>query len=97
MPKLIEFACARSGDKGEHVNVGVLARSKEAYEKLRSVLTKDKVGTFFTCKAERYELPNLLALNFILYNVLKGGGSLNLHIDAQGKAFGQLLLEMDLP
>ncbi len=99
--KLIELATARSGDKGEHANIGVIARNLQAYEKLVANLTAEKVQEYFSSlkpeKVERFLLPNLCACNFVLHNVLKGGGSLNLHIDAQGKALGQALLEMELP
>lgn len=98
--KLKEIAYARSGDKGAHVNIGVIALQKKEYPKLRSHLTEERVKKFFAkLKPERvirYELPNLQALNFILEGVLDGGGSLNLRIDAQGKGLGQLLLEMEL-
>lgn len=98
--KLKEIAVARSGDKGSHANIGVIARKDSDYEKLKAFLTEEKVATYFSLlkptKVIRYELPNLSALNFILENVLEGGASLNLKVDAQGKALGQLLLEIPL-
>ena len=94
------IAYARSGDKGAAANVGVIARMPEGYEVLRRYLKAEAVEAFFrplgVGKVVRYELPNLGALNFVLPNVLDGGGSLSLRIDAQGKALGQALLEMEL-
>lgn len=98
--KLYELAYARSGDKGDSANIGVIATSKANYEILKEKLTADKVQAFFQRlspkSTKRYELPNLLALNFILKGVLEGGGSLSLRCDAQGKALGQALLEMEI-
>lgn len=98
--QLKSIAHARSGDKGAHVNIGVIAREEKDYEKLLSVLTEARVREYFAAlkpeRVIRYELPNLCALNFVLEGVLDGGASLNLRIDAQGKALGQALLEMEL-
>jgi hypothetical protein len=98
--KLYDIAVARSGDKGSAANVGVIARDPNDYEALKRLVTADKVEAFFKSmgigKVIRYELPNLAALNFILPDILQGGGSLNLRIDAQGKALGQALLEMEI-
>lgn len=95
-----DLAYARSGDKGDHVNIGVIAYDSSGYQVLKQSLTPDKVGEYFKAlspsKVVRYELPNLNALNFILYNVLEGGGTQSLRIDAQGKALGQALLEMHM-
>src|SRR2546421_12136320 len=95
-----EIAYARSGDKGSGANIGVIAHTAAGYELLRESLTTDAVRTFFARlgpgDVKRYELPNLLALNFILPNVLAGGASLSLRIDPQGKALGQALLEMGM-
>jgi len=100
MAKLKTIAYARSGDKGSHANIGVIAIKKEDYPKLLELLTEERVKHFFADlnpkKVIRYALPNLLALNFVLEGVLDGGASLNLRLDAQGKALGQLLLEMEL-
>jgi hypothetical protein len=100
MARLGDIACARSGDKGSSANVGVIARSPAAYELLKGALTPEAVGEFFAALnpgvVRRYELPNLLALNFVLPTALDGGGSVSLRIDAQGKALGQLLLEMPI-
>lgn len=98
--QLRTLAFARSGDKGAHANIGVIARSKEAYDCLVKELTANVVAAFFKdlapAKVKRYELPNLQALNFILEGVLQGGGSRSLRSDAQGKALGQAILEMPI-
>ena len=98
--RLGQIAIARSGDKGASANVGVIARTPRGYEFLRDTLTASKVEAFFkplgVGTAIRYELANLGALNFILPNILDGGGSVSMRIDAQGKALGQILLEMTL-
>jgi hypothetical protein len=98
--RLGTIAYARSGDKGAGANVGVIARKPADYDVLYRSLTAGAVEAFFrpvgVGKVIRYELPNLGALNFILPNILDGGGSLSLRMDAQGKALGQALLEMEL-
>jgi hypothetical protein len=98
--KLKEIAYARSGDKGSHANIGLIALKPEDYEKLVSQVTEEKVMRHFNSlkpsKVVRYLLPNLRAINFVLNDVLPGGGSMNLSIDAQGKALGQALLEMEV-
>ena len=98
--QLKEIAHARSGDKGSNVNIGVIALQEKDYSRLVELLTEEKVAQYFSAlkpkKVIRYALPNLNALNFILEGVLEGGGSLNLRIDAQGKALGQALLEMKI-
>jgi hypothetical protein len=98
--RLGSIAYARSGDKGAGANVGVIARTPAGYDLLRQHVTAEAVEAFFrplgVGKVVRYELPNLGALNFVLQNILDGGGSLSLRIDAQGKALGQALLEMVL-
>ena len=100
MRRLIEIAYARSGDKGANANVGVIARGPAAYDLLCEVLTADRVRDFFretgVVDVVRYEMPNLAALNFVMHGVLGQGGSQSLRIDAQGKALGQQLLEMEL-
>jgi hypothetical protein len=99
--KLAELAYARSGDKGSNANIGVIAYSHEGYEVIKTKLTAEKVAAFFKpmglSHVVRYELPNLNALNFVLFDVLDGGGSLSLRIDPQGKALGQAILEMEIP
>lgn len=97
---LSKIAIARSGDKGSHVNIGVIARSPAYFDFIIQQVTEDKVAKHFQQfapqKVTRYLLNNLAAMNFILFNVLDGGGSLSLRIDAQGKTFGQALLLMPL-
>lgn len=97
--RLRQLALARSGDKGASANIGVIARNHPIYEFLRRTLTPALVQQFFSHfspgPVTRYELPNLLAFNFLLSNILgEGGGSVSLRSDAQGKALGQALLEM---
>lgn len=98
--KLSEIAYARSGDKGDGSNVGVFAMNREDYELLKRVLTPARVKEHFKdiCMGDvtRYEAENLLALNFILHDSLGGGGSESLKTDAQGKAHGLGLLEMEI-
>ncbi len=100
---LSKIAYARSGDKGDGSNVGVLAYSPAGYEILRQQLTIDRVKEHFSeiCFGDviRYEAPNLLALNFILHDSLGGGGSQTLKTDAQGKTHGLgiLFMEVEVP
>ena len=97
---LRDLAYARSGDKGASANVGVIAHTQENYKLLCETLTAARVKAFFehldVDRVTRYELPNLGALNFVLHRVLGDGGSRSLRIDAQGKALGQQLLEMEM-
>lgn len=98
--KLRKIAHARSGDKGSSANVAVFANTREGYEFLRDTLTPKMVEEYFKPMGVdtviRYEVPNLEALNFILPNILAGGGSRSLRIDAQGKTLGEAILEMTL-
>jgi hypothetical protein len=98
--RLAEIAHGRSGDKGAASNVGIVAHSREGYEWLKQYLTPERVKQHFhaICKGpvERYEVPNLLALNFILHDSLGGGGSESLLTDAQGKTHGLGLLQMEI-
>ena len=98
--RLSEIAHARSGDKGAGANIGVIAYTREGFELIRQKLTAEAVEKFFKPmrpgKVTRYELPNLLALNFVLSEILDGGGSVSLRIDAQGKALGQVILQMPI-
>ncbi|PJA96149.1 MAG: hypothetical protein CO129_08045 [Ignavibacteriales bacterium CG_4_9_14_3_um_filter_34_10] len=98
--KLIDIAHGRSGDKGDSANVGIIAYNKEGYEIIKKYLTAEKVKSYFEgiClgEVERFELPNLLALNFILHNTLGGGGTISLKLDAQGKTLAAALLRMEL-
>jgi hypothetical protein len=97
---LAAIAYARSGDKGAGANIGVLARKPAGYEFLKKTLTAEMVKRFFAelhpASCVRYELPNLGALNFVFTEILDGGGSVSLRIDAQGKALGQALLRMKI-
>ncbi|AMO39652.1 terpene utilization protein AtuA [Acinetobacter sp. BEC1-S18-ESBL-01] len=100
---LIEIAHARSGDKGNHSNIGVIARKAEYLPWIRAALTEETVASYMqhVLDAEkgrviRYELPGLNALNFMLENALGGGGVASLRIDPQGKAFAQQLLDMSV-
>jgi hypothetical protein len=97
---LREIAHARSGDKGSNVNIGVIAKDPADYQELVKSLTPERVKSFFSevCHNEvlRYELPNLNAVNFLLKGALGSGGSASLRSDAQGKAFGEALLHLDL-
>ena len=101
--RLYEVAQARSGDKGDASNVGLIARTPEIYEALRKAATPERVQEHFreVCRGgvERFEVPNLLAFNFILKDSLGGGGTESLKTDAQGKthAQGLLALEIDVP
>ncbi len=105
MPRipLSRLAYARSGDKGAGSNVGVVAFTPEIYEFLEKTLTTSRVKEHFSeiCRGpvDRYEAPNLLALNFILHDSLGGGGSQSLKSDAQGKTHGLgiLYMELDVP
>jgi hypothetical protein len=98
--RLMDIAHARSGDKGDTANVGVIALRPEWYDLIAEQLTLDRVQRHFTGVitggVERFELPNLLALNFLLYGALDGGGTLSLKTDAQGKVFSTAMLRMVL-
>ena len=101
MPKLLDLCYGRSGDKGDAVNVGLIARDPAHYEFLRETVTADKVKAHFGPRVdgevERFELPNLSALNFLLHGALGGGGTVSLKLDAQGKTYAAHLLRMDVP
>lgn len=95
------IAHARSGDKGDTVNIGVIAYDAERhYETLLREVTPERVkahfGELVKGNVVRYELPNLGALNFLLFESLGGGGTLSLRTDAQGKTFGAALLGMEI-
>lgn len=98
--KLLKIAHGRSGDKGNGSNVGIIARRPEIYPFLKQNLTSEKVKEHMknVCKGkvERYELPNIGALNFILYESLGGGGTVSLKLDAQGKTHASQVLRMDI-
>ena len=98
--RLGQVAHARSGDKGAASNVGLLANAPELYPWLLATLTAERVKKHFAQVAlgrvERYEVPNLCALNFILHDSLGGGGTESLKTDAQGKTHGLALLELEV-
>ncbi len=98
--RLLDLAHARSGDKGDTANVGVIAYTPEAYAWLKERLTTDVVERHFEGliggPVERYELDNLGALNFLLHGALGGGGTMSLMTDAQGKVFSSALLRLEL-
>jgi hypothetical protein len=99
--KLSELAHARSGDKGNHANIGVVANDAAAYDRLRRELTAERLGDYFSglgvSRVERFELPRIGALNFVLYDALAGGASQSLRMDTQGKLLGTAILDLDLP
>jgi hypothetical protein len=98
--QLLKLAHARSGDKGDTANVGLIALREDYYPLLVREVTAERVKKHFAgiCKGgvERYELPNLKALNFLLHESLGGGGTLSLMTDAQGKTFSTALLRMEV-
>lgn len=98
--KLIEIAHGRSGDKGNGSNVGIIARHPDIYPFLEENLTEERVKDHMKhiCKGEveRFEIPNIGALNFILFESLGGGGTVSLKLDAQGKTHASTLLRMDI-
>lgn len=101
--RLLDIAHARSGDKGDTANVGVIALQPGWYDVLEQFVTRNRVADHFRGMIEgdvdRYELPNLKALNFLLHGALDGGGTLSLKTDAQGKVYSTALLRMviDVP
>lgn len=102
MPKvpLRELATARSGDKGNHANIGVVAFNEAVFLHLKKHLTAELVGEYFAGlqadRVERFELPNVWALNFVLFNALAGGAGLSLRIDTQGKLLGEAILSLEI-
>ncbi len=98
--RLLEIAHARSGDKGDIANIGLIAREARHYPVLVREVTAERVRDHFghLCKGpvERFELPNIGALNFLMHGALAGGGTLSLRTDAQGKTLGAGLLRMEV-
>lgn len=98
---LREIAHARSGDKGNHANVGVIAYTQVGFDFLKEFLSSECVENYFKTLepklVERFELPGICALNFLLHEILGGGASLSLRIDTQGKILGPAILEMEIP
>lgn len=97
---LLHLAHARSGDKGDTANVGLIAYEEVDYPLLVDAVTaervKDHFGDLVKGPVERFELPNLQALNFLLHGALDGGGTVSLMTDAQGKVFSTALLRMEI-
>jgi hypothetical protein len=97
---LSDIAHGRSGDKGNHANVAVLAYTSAGYAWLLEHLTAERVTSYFDSlqpsRVVRFEAPNLLAVNFMLYDVLAGGASRSLRIDSQGKTLALALLQMPI-
>ena len=97
--QLRHLAHARSGDKGDTANVGLIALAPEFYPILVEQVTRKRVARHFkgmVSGVERFELPNLKALNFLLHGALDGGGTLSLKTDAQGKVYSTALLRMEI-
>ena len=98
--KLSEICHGRSGDKGDAANIGLIAYKKEDYELIKSKITAEVVKKYFDgiClgDVERFELPNINALNFLLHDTLGGGGTVSLKNDAQGKTLASALLMMEI-
>ena len=98
--QLLDICHARSGDKGDAANVGLIAREERFYPVIKKWVTKAAVKRHFKgiCfgPVDRYELPNLWALNFLLHNTLGGGGTVSLKQDAQGKTLAAALLRMEI-
>lgn len=97
---LKDIAHGRSGDKGDAANIGIIAYDDKSFEIIKKHLTAEKVKQHFKgiCEGnvDRYELPNIKALNFILHNTLGGGGTVSLKHDAQGKTLAAALLRMEI-
>ena len=98
--RLLDLAHARSGDKGDTANIGLIALKPEYYPLLVKHVTAARVGRHFKGvvrgPVKRYELPNLRALNFLLHGALDGGGTVSLKTDAQAKVFSTALLRMEI-
>jgi hypothetical protein len=99
-PTLATFAHGRSGDKGNHANIAVLAYTQAGYDWLHGFLTAERVAAYFQpmqpSRVERFEAPNVWGLNFMLYDILAGGASRSLRIDTQGKTLALTLLQMEV-
>ena len=99
-PTLAEIAHGRSGDKGNHANIAVIAYTPPGFRWLQEQLTAERVQQYFAplgpSRVERFEAPNLLAVNFVLYDILAGGASRSLRLDNQGKTLALALLQMPI-
>lgn len=99
--RLAEIAHARSGDKGNHANVGVIAYTLAGFEFLGRYLTEARLAEYLLPlrpkQVERFEMPGILAYNFLLYDILAGGASRSLRTDSQGKVLSAAVLEMLIP
>jgi hypothetical protein len=97
---LSTIAHGRSGDKGNHANIAIIAYTQAGYDWLRAFLTADRVAEYFAPMAPsrviRYEAPNVLGFNFVLHDILAGGASRSLRIDTQGKTLALTLLKMEI-
>ena len=98
--RLVDIAHARSGDKGDTANIGLIALRPQWYDLIATQVTRERVAEHFRGMiegdVERFELPNLNALNFLLHGALDGGGTLSLKTDAQGKVYSTALLRMTI-
>jgi hypothetical protein len=98
--KLSDIAHGRSGDKGNHANVAIIAYTEAGFAWLRDNLSAEKVASYFApltpARVERFEAANVWGLNFMLYDVLGGGASRSLRVDTQGKTLALALLEMPI-
>ncbi len=98
--RLVDIAYGRSGDKGNHCNIGIIAKLDSDYVRIQKGLTaeivKQQLAFTGVTRVERYELPNIGALNFVLYNALDGGGTTSLRTDSQGKTLAAALLRIEL-
>ena len=98
---LIALAVGRSGDKGNSANIGLIARKPDYVPWIRAALTEEVVRARFAhlgvSKVERFELPGMSAFNFLLHDALGGGGVASLRVDAQGKAYAQMLMDYPIP
>lgn len=99
-PRLSAIAHGRSGDKGNHANVAIVAYTQAGFDWLRKYLTVDVVAGYFApmkpSRVERFEAANVWGLNFVLYDILAGGASRSLRVDTQGKTLALTLLDMEI-
>lgn len=100
MHRLADIAHGRSGDKGNHANVAIIAYTRAGHDWLQAHLTAERVRQYFAAlgpsRVVRYAAPNLLAFNFMLHDVLAGGASRSLRSDTQGKTYALALLQMEI-